>query len=376
MTARAAEARHRARAFSGFHVGAALLTRSGEIVTGCSVELRTTLSSICAERTAMVKAVSMGHTEFQAIAVVSDADKPVSPCAFCRQDLVDFDPEILVIMANAGGSEVVEMTAAELLPMEDISAFGNLRRELQAGRVYGHLSECLSDFLARTLLPTTDLVPDRHVKKRRAKFFVNPELCEITEDLVLTEPFWDFKGRNVIQPENRGFVEEVLYGDEALRGEAGLLREGFMNHSQALLHGDTGIGGYVYPENHREALTGEYAWDLTYRVLMESPEPVVCVSLAAMTKLAATLRKYPEVKSKIEKVVFMGGELRGNTAGSQCASVNIFHDPDSAQYVLTSGVPFHMCTGAAVTSRVLFSVRDDKRDYLAQQVLKGIKGVL
>ena len=113
----AAEARLRARAFSGFHVGAALLTGSGEIVTGCNVELHTTLSSICAERTAMVKAVSMGYTDFQAITVVSDADKPVSPCAFCRQYLVDFNPEILVIMANADGSQVVEMTAAELLPM-------------------------------------------------------------------------------------------------------------------------------------------------------------------------------------------------------------------------------------------------------------------
>ena len=113
----AAEARLRARAFSGFHVGAALLTGSGEIVTGCNVELHTTLSSICAERTAMVKAVSMGYTDFQAIAVVSDADKPVSPCAFCRQYLVDFNPEILVIMANADGSQVVEITAAELLPM-------------------------------------------------------------------------------------------------------------------------------------------------------------------------------------------------------------------------------------------------------------------
>ena len=98
-------------------MGAALLTKSGEIVTGCNVELHTTLSSICAERTAMVKAVSMGHTDFAAIAVVSDAEKPVSPCAFCRQYLVDFDPDILVIMANAAGTEVVEMTAAELLPM-------------------------------------------------------------------------------------------------------------------------------------------------------------------------------------------------------------------------------------------------------------------
>ena len=114
LIAMAAEARHNARAFSGFHVGAALLTKSGEIVTGCNVELHTTLS---AERTAMVKAVSMGHTDFAAIAVVSDAEKPVSPCAFCRQYLVDFDPDILVIMANAAGTEVVEMTAAELLPM-------------------------------------------------------------------------------------------------------------------------------------------------------------------------------------------------------------------------------------------------------------------
>ena len=117
LIAMAAEARHNARAFSGFHVGAALLTKSGEIVTGCNVELHTTLSSICAERTAMVKAVSMGHTEFRAIAVVSNAEKPISPCAFCRQYLGDFDPEILCIMAGADGSEVVEMTAAELLPM-------------------------------------------------------------------------------------------------------------------------------------------------------------------------------------------------------------------------------------------------------------------
>jgi len=117
MIAMAAAARHRARAFSGFHVGAALLTADGEIVTGCNVELHTTLSSICAERTAMVKAVSLGHDRFTAIAVVSDAPHPVSPCAFCRQYLVDFDPAILVIMANADGSEVVEMTAAELLPM-------------------------------------------------------------------------------------------------------------------------------------------------------------------------------------------------------------------------------------------------------------------
>lgn len=98
-------------------MGAAVLTKSGEIFTGCNVELHTTLSSICAERTALVKAVSEGHTEFEAIAVVSDMDAPVSPCAFCRQYLVDFDPEIRVIMSDASTTEIVEKTAAELLPM-------------------------------------------------------------------------------------------------------------------------------------------------------------------------------------------------------------------------------------------------------------------
>lgn len=113
----AAEARHNARAFSGFHVGAALLTADGTVVTGCNVEIRATCSSICAERCAMVKAVSMGHTEFVAIAVVSDAPHPVSPCGFCRQYLVDFNPKMLVIMANETGEEVLEWTAEALLPI-------------------------------------------------------------------------------------------------------------------------------------------------------------------------------------------------------------------------------------------------------------------
>ena len=113
----AAAARLRARVFSGFHVGAALLASSGEIITGCNVEIQSTRSSICAERAALVRAVAMGCSRFEAVAVVSDAAHPVSPCGFCRQYLIDFNPDMQVIMANADGSEVVEMTARELLPM-------------------------------------------------------------------------------------------------------------------------------------------------------------------------------------------------------------------------------------------------------------------
>lgn len=111
-----------ARAFarvpgSGFRVGAALLTRDGSVVTGCNVEIDSTRASICAERTALVKAVSMGHGEFIAIAVVSDADEPVAPCGFCRQFLVDFGLDIEVVMANSDLSRTVTMTSGELMPM-------------------------------------------------------------------------------------------------------------------------------------------------------------------------------------------------------------------------------------------------------------------
>ena len=114
----ACDARFKARVpMSGFHVGAALLTNEGEIIKGCNVELKTTLSSICAERTAMVKAVSLGYNDFEAIAVVSDSPKAISPCAFCRQYLVDFNPKMKVIMSNEDMSDIVEMTVEELVPM-------------------------------------------------------------------------------------------------------------------------------------------------------------------------------------------------------------------------------------------------------------------
>lgn len=114
----AASARLNARVVkSGFHVGAALLTDTGEIVTGCNVELENTLMSICAERCAVCKAVSMGCSAFKAIAVVSDSNEPVAPCGICRQFLLDFGEEMVVIMADVAGEKVVTTTVGELSPM-------------------------------------------------------------------------------------------------------------------------------------------------------------------------------------------------------------------------------------------------------------------
>ena len=146
------------------------------------------------------------------------------------------------------------------LSMEDISAYKNLRKELAADRVYGHLSENLSTFLAESLLPTTDLVMDRKEKKDRVKFFTNPELCDITEDLVLTEPYEDYKGRNIITPGNEAFVRTFLYEDQDLRAQVGLLRSNFMNNAQALIHGDLHSGSIFANENGIKVIDPEFAF--------------------------------------------------------------------------------------------------------------------
>ena len=115
---KASEAKKYARVGkTGFHVGAALLTKCGDVITGCNMELNSTLISICAERCAISKAVSMGYGEFEAIAVVSDAPHPVAPCGICRQFLADFGLDWTVIMSNESASDIVIMSVKELVPM-------------------------------------------------------------------------------------------------------------------------------------------------------------------------------------------------------------------------------------------------------------------
>ncbi len=144
--------------------------------------------------------------------------------------------------------------------MEDISAFRNLRKELMANRVFPHLSRNLSFFMADTLLPTTDLVLNAEEKKRRVRFYTNPELCSITEDLVLTEPYYDYKGRNIIITGNEDFVRESLYENETLHTEVGKLRLNFMNNAQALLHGDLHSGSVFANEDGLKVLDPEFAF--------------------------------------------------------------------------------------------------------------------
>ncbi len=76
--------------YSGFHVGAALIADNGKIYTGCNIENASYGATICAERTAITKAISDGAKKILAIAVSSDSDKATMPCGICRQFMVEF----------------------------------------------------------------------------------------------------------------------------------------------------------------------------------------------------------------------------------------------------------------------------------------------
>ena len=112
----ASKARGRAYApYSQFCVGAALLTKSGKIFTGCNVENVSLGLTICAERNAVAAAVAGGEKELAAIAIVTDFPEPVFPCGACRQVLAEFNPKLEVVAATIKGGRARALLS-ELLP--------------------------------------------------------------------------------------------------------------------------------------------------------------------------------------------------------------------------------------------------------------------
>lgn len=102
--------------YSKFQVGAALLTKTGEVILGCNVENASYGATICAERTAITKAISEGYREFSKIAIVASSGEYAAPCGICRQVLFEFMPDGEILLDDdAKGMKV--MPLQELLPM-------------------------------------------------------------------------------------------------------------------------------------------------------------------------------------------------------------------------------------------------------------------
>ena len=117
LLAAATDARTRAQAaYSHFPVGAALETADGRVIGGCNIENATYGLTLCAERVALVKALSDGHSIFTRIAVVADTDAPTPPCGPCRQLLWEYCGDIDIILGNLNGP-TGRVRLSALLPM-------------------------------------------------------------------------------------------------------------------------------------------------------------------------------------------------------------------------------------------------------------------
>jgi cytidine deaminase len=101
--------------YSNFKVGAALLTKNGNVYTGANVENSTYGLTICAERVAVFKAVNKGDKDFVKMVVVADKNPPITPCGACRQVLSEFTKDLQIICVNLKG-KVDRYTLKELLP--------------------------------------------------------------------------------------------------------------------------------------------------------------------------------------------------------------------------------------------------------------------
>lgn len=101
--------------YSNFFVGAALLTEGNKTYTGCNIESSSYSLTMCAERTAIFKAISEGERKFKALAVAGDTDNFISPCGACRQIISDLCGEIDVVLVNSKGDYTIKKTS-ELLP--------------------------------------------------------------------------------------------------------------------------------------------------------------------------------------------------------------------------------------------------------------------
>ncbi len=104
--------------YSKFRVGAALLCDDGTMITGANVENASFGLSICAERSAVVRAVAEGRRSFKAIAICADGKRPTPPCGACRQVLLEFGPDMDVIMGGEQGAEgeTLTTTVRDLVP--------------------------------------------------------------------------------------------------------------------------------------------------------------------------------------------------------------------------------------------------------------------
>lgn len=174
------------------------------------------------------------------------------------------ESEILVLEGKLAPGYVPEIyfydTVMSACGMEDLSDHEIMRTAMLEHKIFPKFADQISTFMAQVLMGTTDVVMDHQEKKELQRKFINPELCDITEALVYTEPYNDERGRNHVFPPIEDFVKEKLYEDKKLHCEVAKLKMDFMTRAQSLIHGDLHTGSVFINEESTKVFDPEFCF--------------------------------------------------------------------------------------------------------------------
>ena len=174
------------------------------------------------------------------------------------------ESEILILQHELAPGYVPEIyfydTVMSACGMEDLSDHQLMRTAMLEHKVFPEFADQISTFMAQTLMGTTDVVMDHQKKKALQKKFINPELCDLTEALVFTEPYNDEQHRNNVFPPNAAFMKEKLYEDEELHCEVAKLKMDFMTRAQSLIHGDLHTGSIFINQETTKVFDPEFCF--------------------------------------------------------------------------------------------------------------------
>ncbi|WP_165983101.1 S-methyl-5-thioribose kinase [Macrococcus brunensis] len=144
--------------------------------------------------------------------------------------------------------------------MEDLKDYTILRTALQDGQTFPFLGQELGRYLAETLIRTSDFVMPAKEKKALQKEMINPELCEITEDLVYTEPFYNNFNRNELSEDLARVVDRIVYQDPALKSAVAQAKLKFLNKAESLIHGDLHSGSIFINSSGLKVIDPEFGF--------------------------------------------------------------------------------------------------------------------
>lgn len=174
------------------------------------------------------------------------------------------ESEILILQYKLAPGYVPEIyfydTVMCACGMQDLSDHKIMRTAMLEHQIYPKFADQISTFMAQVLMGTTDVVMNHQEKKALQRKFINPELCDISEGLVYTEPYNDELGRNNVFAPIADFVKEKLYNDTELHCEVAKLKMDFMTRGQSLIHGDLHTGSIFINEDTTMVFDPEFCF--------------------------------------------------------------------------------------------------------------------